>query len=95
MNMRRMVLGSVLALGLLAGGATVAQAPPVENIDPARHPNLYAAQHLVEQAFNKISAAQAANDFDMNGHAVKAKELLDQANRELKAAAIEANKNRR
>jgi hypothetical protein len=41
----------------------------------------------------KITAAQEANEFDMNGHAAKAKELLDQASRELKLAAEAANKN--
>jgi hypothetical protein len=36
-------------------------------------------------------AAQTANEFDMAGHAAKAKELLDQANNELKQAAEAAN----
>src|SRR6185437_1367804 len=50
-----------------------------------------AAQRLTTQAWEKISAAQAANEWDMGGHAQKAKELLDQANRELKEAAEAAN----
>jgi len=37
-------------------------------------------------------AAQQANEFDMDGHAQKAKEMLDQVNRELKAAAEAANR---
>jgi hypothetical protein len=61
-------------------------------INPGRHPNLAAAQRLTEQAYNKVSAAQVANEFDMDGHAQKAKDLLDQANRELKAAAEAANR---
>jgi len=36
-------------------------------------------------------AAQGANEFDMQGHAAKAKDLLNQANTELKAAAQAAN----
>jgi len=36
-------------------------------------------------------AAQEANEFDMQGHAQKAKNLLDQANTQLKAAARSAN----
>jgi response regulator RpfG family c-di-GMP phosphodiesterase len=45
------------------------------------------AQRLVDQAYSKIIAAQQANEWDMNGHAAHAKDLLDQANRELKLAA--------
>jgi hypothetical protein len=37
--------------------------------------------------------AQQANEWDMQGHAQKAKELLDQANNELKMAAQAANRN--
>jgi hypothetical protein len=51
-----------------------------------------AAQRLVEQAFNRITAAQEANEFDLGGHAARAKELLDQANKELKLAAETANR---
>ena len=52
-----------------------------------------AAQRLSEQAFNKITAAQQANEFDLGGHAAKAKDLLDQVNQQLKLAAQTANKN--
>ncbi|HTS65709.1 MAG TPA: hypothetical protein VMH28_26985 [Candidatus Acidoferrales bacterium] len=84
---------SVLVLGcaLLVGGIATAQRPK-ENINPGRHPNLAAAQRLSEQAWQKIVAAQQANEFDMQGHAQKAKELLDQVNRELKLAAEAANR---
>jgi hypothetical protein len=40
-------------------------------------------------------AAQRANEWDMQGHAQKAKELLDQVNAELKEAAGAANEGRR
>jgi len=39
----------------------------------------------------KITAAQAANEWDTDGHAAKAKELLDEVNNELKLAAEAAN----
>ncbi len=65
---------------------------PKENVSPAHHPNLAAAQRLAEQAFNRITDAQKANEWDMGGHAQKAKQLLDQANNELKLAAEAANK---
>jgi len=41
----------------------------------------------------KIIAAQQANEWDMEGHAQKAKDLLDQVNQQLKLAAEWANKN--
>jgi hypothetical protein len=87
---RRFVLGGLVSLALVAGGALIGQ--PVRDVG-ARHPNLAAAQRLTDQAYNKIVAAQQANEWDMDGHAAKAKDLLDQANRELKAAAEAANHN--
>ncbi|HYM27522.1 MAG TPA: hypothetical protein VET66_05200 [Steroidobacteraceae bacterium] len=85
--LNRVLLGCA---ALVLTGAALA-APPVDNISARRHPNLAAAQRLTTQAWEKIGAAQGANEWDMGGHAQKAKELLDQANRELKAAAEAAN----
>jgi hypothetical protein len=93
MNSRKIVLGSILSLGLVAGGILIAQGPPVENVNAAHHPHLAAAQHLVDQAYAKVIEAQQANEFDMDGHAAHAKDLLDQANKELKIAAHYATKN--
>lgn len=70
-------------------------APPVEDISGRRHPNLAAAQDLSHRAWERITAAQKANEWDMDGHAAKAKELLDQVNNELKMAAEAANKGHR
>lgn len=78
---------------LLLGGFAIAQ-KPAENVSKGRHPNL-AAQRLSQQAFEKITAAQQANEWDMQGHAAKAKDLLDQVNRELKLAAEAANRNKK
>jgi hypothetical protein len=86
---RRMVF--LLGSTLLCATTLTAQRPP-ENVSPKRHPNIAAAQRLVEQAFNRITAAQDANEFDLGGHAAKAKELLDQVNKELKLAAETANR---
>jgi len=82
----------LLAITLLLGGIAIAQ-KPVENVNPNRHPNLAAAQRLLQQAYQKVIAAQEANEWDMNGHAQNAKELLEQANQELKEAAQAANRN--
>ncbi|HWC97491.1 MAG TPA: hypothetical protein VG456_12090 [Candidatus Sulfopaludibacter sp.] len=88
---RTRVFATCLGCALVLGGAAVAQRPK-ENINSGRHPNLAAAQRLSEQAFEKISAAQKANEFDMQGHAQKAKELLEEASKELRAAATAANR---
>jgi hypothetical protein len=88
--MKTMVVAGLMAVSLLAGGVALAD-PPVRDINPARHPNLAAAQRLSHRAWEKITAAQAANEWDMDGHAQKAKDLLDQVNEELKAAAMAAN----
>ena len=87
-NLVRVLLGAAL----FCGGMAIAQRP-VENINPHHHPNLAAAQRLSEQAYQKIVAAQQANEYDMEGHAQKAKELLEQANQQLRLAADWANKN--
>ena len=81
----------VMGIALLCATTLTAQRP-AENVSPKRHPNIAAAQRFVEQAFNRITAAQEANEFDLGGHAAKAKELLDQVNRELKLAAEAANR---
>lgn len=74
-------------------GLMFAQKKPAENVSPRKHPNIAAAQRLTAQAFEKITAAQQANEFDLAGHAAHAKELLDQANQELKKAAEVSNIN--
>jgi hypothetical protein len=84
---------SAIALGGLLSLGTIALAQPKKNVSAARHPNLAAAQRLSQQAYEKIVAAQQANEWDMGGHAQKAKELLDQVNNELRQAATAANKN--
>ena len=61
-------------------------------VSPKRHPNLAQAQRLIEDAIAKVSAAQGANEFDMSGHAAKAKALLNQAYVEVKLAAEAANR---
>ena len=79
---------------LLLATAAFAQ-KPVHNVSATKHPNLAAAQRFAIDAYDKVVAAQKANEWDMEGHAQKAKELLDQVNNELKQAAGEANENPR
>jgi hypothetical protein len=94
MKISKTMLGLVLGAALVGGGLAVAQ-KPVDDVSGKKHPNLAAAQRLSTQAFEKITAAQQANEWDMDGHAAKAKELLDQVNKELKMAAEAANKNKK
>jgi hypothetical protein len=81
---------AALAVALLCSGYLFGQRPE-HDISGRRHPNLAAAQQLVDRAFQRIVQAQQANEWDLNGHAQKAKELLDQANHELKEAAESSN----
>ncbi len=95
MTIKNAVATSVLSASLLFGGAAIARTQkPAHNVSAKRHPNIAAAQRLTDEAYNKIVAAQKDNEWDMDGHAQKAKELLDQANNELKQAAQTANKDK-
>lgn len=90
----RNVIFPMAAGGVLLAGAAFA-AEPALDINPRLHPNLAEAQRLSRQAYNEIDAAQHLNGYDMEGHAKKAKELLDRVNAELKFAAEAANRHRR
>lgn len=55
------------------------------------HPNMKAAESDLNRAWNHITAAQKANEWDMDGHAQKAKDAIKMAQDELKQAAEVAN----
>ena len=90
--MKRWMLAALLGSALVSGA--VFAKGPAQNVSAKKHPNIAAAQKLVAQAYDKVVAAQKANEYDLGGHAQKAKELLEQANNELKAAAETANENK-
>lgn len=69
----------------------IAAQEPVVDIDKRVHPNLAAAQQHIVEANRFIATAQKANRYDMKGHAEKARQLLMEADQELKAAAEAAN----
>jgi len=85
--MKRLAIGISAALAL-ASGVAFAKGPL------AGHPNLKAAHNEVKQAIEKITAAQKANEYDMEGHAARAKEFLVQAEREIALAGEAATANR-
>ena len=90
--MRTMLKTVSLSIALAAPLGLALAKEPVKNVSAAKHPNLAAAQKLCAQAFEKLEAAQKANEYDMDGHAQKAKDMLKTANDEIKLAAEAANK---
>lgn len=90
--MKKLISALILVVVLAIAGIAVAQQPN-DNVSHKRHPNLAAAQRLSSKAYEKIIAAQQDNEFDMDGHAQQAKNLLEQVNAQLKLAAEAANKN--
>jgi hypothetical protein len=87
MNRHKAIWLSVLCLGLITSGVGIGQ-----QVNWARHPNLAAAQRMTQGAMDKITAAQQANEFDMGGHAQRAKDFLARANDEILEAAGAANR---
>jgi hypothetical protein len=85
--MKKSIVAAV-SLMLVTGAVAFAQG----RVSASKHPNLAAAQRDCDDAIAKISAAQSANEWDMGGHAKKAKELLTEASAEIKEAALAANK---
>jgi hypothetical protein len=59
-----------------------------------KHVNLSKAWCHRNDAWYKIQDAQKANEYQLGGHAAKAKEYIDKALAELKLARDEANKNK-
>ena len=91
---KTLIRATVLALVVAAPLGLALAKDPVQNVSAKKHPNIAAAQKLAVEAFEKVEAAQKANEFDMDGHAQKAKDALKLANDELKLAAEAANKNK-
>jgi hypothetical protein len=58
----------------------------------ARHPNITAADNAAQEAIARMRDAQHANGYDMQGHASRAIDLLQQARAEMRAAAIDATR---
>ena len=93
--MIRIARSAPLALfGALAfAGIAQAQEPTI-NIGE-RHGNLRTAQEHIVQAYQLVGVAQQDNDARLGGHAGRARQLLIQADQELRLAANAANNNGR
>src|SRR5277367_6145837 len=90
MTKNRIFLSLAASTAIICGGVMFAQGPVV-NIDAHKHPNLAGAQSNIVQAYQLIEKAQSANRDELGGHGEKAKELLMQADAELRAAATVSN----
>jgi len=88
-----MFVGTALGLVLGCSGALIAQQPVVDIGN--RHGNLRAAQQYIQAAWQRIDSAQVDNNYNLGGHAGRAKELLVQADEELRLAANVANQHER
>jgi hypothetical protein len=90
--MRTMLKALTLSIAIAAPLGLALAKEPAQNVSKDKHPNLASAQKLITQAFDKLEAAQKANEYDMDGHAAKAKDALKTAADEIKLAAGAANK---
>ena len=84
----RILIVSFVLIGLIYIGSNAVNAV---NVNPARHPHLADAQKHIEIAIAQLSEAQKGNDFDMQGHAAKAKRFLERAYNQIKLSAEAAN----
>jgi hypothetical protein len=105
MIIRKFLITSTACSALLCGGVMLAQNPVVEYVQQPtvvyiqapvvnisnRHGNLRSAQSDIVNAYQKINQAQSANQGQLGGHAQRAKDLLAQADAELRQAANVAN----
>lgn len=91
MSRSHSLLRFAIIAAAISAPLTVAMAKdPVKNVGK-RHPNLAAALDADLQAYGRIEKAQVANEFDLGGHAHRAKEALKVAADELKLAAQTSN----
>jgi hypothetical protein len=84
--MKQWIMSGAIGLTMFAAGFAYAK---------GKHPNLEHALKASENAVEKLGAAQKANEFDLGGHAAKAKELIEQAIGEIKQATTAAEENKK
>lgn len=90
--MKRAILPVGAAVVVLATVVAVFAQAPVVDIDIHKNRNLWKAQRNIVIAFESIQEAQKLNPRDQGRHAQKARDLLIQANKELKLAAEAGSK---
>ncbi len=92
MVQRIVMMCVTLCAAFALGAALFAQAPRVTVGE--KHGNMRAAQEYIQQAWRKVDEAQKDNNYNLGGHAGRAKELLAQASEEIKLSAEAANSHR-
>jgi hypothetical protein len=85
------LIGILFGSAMTVGCATVAAEPSLYVDIGPRHGNLRGAQENIVNAYGLVSQAQYDNNDRLGGHAARAKELLAEANEELRLAADSAN----
>ncbi|WP_243042884.1 hypothetical protein [Dyella sedimenti] len=91
---KALFIGIIIGAASTFGCATMAQQAPRVDIG-YRHGNLRDAQEHIAQAWQLVSDAQIDNDYQLGGHAGRAKALLAQADEELRLAADVSNEHGR
>jgi hypothetical protein len=86
------MLGIALCAAFALSAVLFAQQPPVRV--GGKHGNMRAPRQLIQQAWQKVDEAQKDNNYNLGGHAGKAKELLSQASEEIRLSADAANSHR-
>src|SRR6202142_432938 len=89
---RMLMVGVALCPAFVFGAIAFAQEPRVTVGE--KHGNMRAAQQLIQQAWQKVNEAQQDNNYNLGGHAGRAKELLAQASEEIRLSADAANSHR-
>ena len=92
MTRSKILLGSIAASAIFAGGVLVGQVvvpipPPPRVTVPATYGNMQDAQKSLLLAYNYLIAAQKANNAQLGGYAATAENLIDQANNDVLLAA--------
>ncbi|MGA2344083.1 MAG: hypothetical protein ABSG29_12905 [Steroidobacteraceae bacterium] len=79
-------IAALTATAIFASTLVNAQGPRL-NVDPGKHPHLAAAQDFARKAYMEMQASFQGKDWDANGHAQKAMDMLIVVNQEIGAAA--------
>jgi hypothetical protein len=83
---QKWLIGASIVVGIIAVASAGAQ-----QVNSKRDPNIAASQDFINQAIQRLDAAEHNSHHVMGGHGQKAKELLHQAYQELYLASQAAD----
>jgi hypothetical protein len=85
----------IVCLALVGGFVALADRPaPHVSVDRQRNSIFWEAQRSLVDAYQSVSKAQNYNHGELGDHAARAKDLLSEANEEIRLAADYANNHR-